>query len=114
MSYARQLGYAVRRVIEQDEATRANLMSELQMTEDELDRLCKGRLMLTFEEQEQVEQLLNMSYDQIMDQSKTQAYQSVVHCMTPFSDPENLDIIMDFIDAYIDAKEILQEKVLPS
>ena len=37
----------------------------------------------------------------------TDAYQSVVHCMTPFSDTRNLDTIMDFIDAYIDAKEAL-------
>jgi hypothetical protein len=114
MSYARQLGYEVRRMIEQDEPKKAKLMSELRMTEDELDRLCKGRLMLTFEEQDRVERLLNMSYDQIMEQGNTLAYQSVVHCMTPFSNPKNLDIIMDFIDAYIDAKEILQKNVLPS
>lgn len=114
MSYARQLGYEVMRAIEQDNMYKEKLMSELRMTEDELDRLCTGRLMLTFEEQDKVEKLLNVSYDQIMGQSNTLAYQSVVHCMTPFSNPKNLDIIMDFIDAYIDAKEILEKQVLPS
>ena len=99
-------------MIEQDEMKKAKLMSELKMTEDELDRLCTGRLMLTFEEQDKVENLLNMSYDQIMEQGNTLAYQSVVHCMTSFSNLQNLDIIMDFIDAYIDAKEILQKKAL--
>lgn len=42
MSYTRQLGYEIKRMIEQDEMKKAKLMSELKMTEDELDRLCTG------------------------------------------------------------------------
>lgn len=109
MSYARQLGYEVKRAIEQDEAQKVKLMSALRMTEEELDRLCVGRLVLTFNEQDEVEKLLNLSHDQIMEWYNTPAYRSVVHCINPFSVPKNLDVIMDFIDAYIDAEECLTD-----
>lgn len=107
MSYTRQTGYLVSRAIEQHSEKRDQLLAVLGMTPEELNRLCVGRMILSFEEQDKVAEILGMSPQEFLNQSDATAYQSVVHCMTPFSNPQNLDTIMDFIDAYIDAKEIL-------
>lgn len=106
MSYTRQVGYLVNQAIEREANKKEQLLSALNMTPDELNRLCVGRLIPTLAEEDKLAEILGLpilaqpNYD-------ADAYQSVVHCMTPFSDTHNLDTIMDFIDAYIDAKEAL-------
>lgn len=107
MSYARQVGYLVSRAIEQDSEKKRQLLSALDMTPDELDKLCVGRLFLSFEEEEKLAEILGMEIPNQLNYDDAAAYQSVIHCMTAFSNPHNLDVIMDFIDSYIDAKEAL-------
>lgn len=106
MSYTRQVGYLVSQAMEREPKTRERFLSAMDMTPEELDRLCTGRLIPTLAEEDKLAEILGFP---ILAQSgqDTEAYQSVVHCMTPFSDTRNLDTIMDFIDAYIDAKEAL-------
>lgn len=106
MSYTRQVGYLVSQAMEREPKTRERFLSAMDMTPEELDRLRTGRLIPTLAEEDKLAEILGFP---ILAQSgyDTDAYQSVFHCMTPFSDTRNLDTIMDFIDAYIDAKEAL-------
>ena len=106
MSYTRQVGYLVSQAVEQDLEKKQQLLSALNMTPDELDKLCVGRLILSFEEEDQLAEILGIEIPNQLNYDAN-AYQSVIHCMTAFSNPHNLDIIMDFIDSYIDAKEAL-------
>ena len=106
MSYTRQIGYLVSRAIEQDPAKKDQFLSVLNMTPEDLDNLCVGRLIPTLTEEDKIVEILGLHIPN-RAQYDADAYQSVVHCMTPFSDTHNLDTIMDFIDAYIDAKETL-------
>ena len=106
MSYTRQVGYLVGQAIEQEPEKKQLLLSSLNMTLGELERLCVGRLFLSFEEEDRLAETLGITLPSQANYD-TVAYQSVVHCMTPFSDPHNLDTIMDFIDSYIDAEEAL-------
>ena len=106
MSYTRQVGYLVSQAVEQDLEKKQQLLSALNMTPDDLDKLCVGRLILSFEEEDQLAEILGIEIPNQLNYDAN-AYQSVIHCMTAFSNPHNLDIIMDFIDSYIDAKEAL-------
>ena len=109
MSHTRQIGYLVSQAIEQNAEKKDQLLAALNLTSSEFDRLCTGRLMLTFEEQDLIADFLKSSNHGLTQQNNA-AYQSVVHCMTPFSNPENLDVIMDLIDAYIDVKEVISQQ----
>jgi len=105
MSYTRNVGYLISGAVERQPEKKTQLLSALDLSSEEFDRLCAGRLVLTFEEQDKVSEILGLTPQELLNQSDSAAYQSVVHCMTPFSNPRNLDVVMDFIDAYIDAKE---------
>ena len=107
MSYTRQVGYLVSQAVEQNLEKKQLLLSALDMTPSELDKLCVGRLILSYEEEDKLAEILDINIPNQLNYDDANAYQSVIHCMTVFSNPQNLDTIMDFIDSYIDAKEAL-------
>lgn len=110
MSYMRQIGYLVREALNEHPEKKPLLLHELNISELDLQKLCVGRLFLSLKEQSVITHVLGISMEDMLSEDTARRkglYQNVVHCMTPFSNRENLDQILDLFDAYIDAKEAL-------
>lgn len=106
MSYARERGFAIRQASDSEEKRR-KLCEELGLSPYELKRLFAGRLFLTGSGLRKAAEICRVPVEKLVH-TDTPAYDAkVVHCMTEFKDRENREMILDLIDAYIDAKEAL-------
>lgn len=104
MSYTRQIGYLVDMRTAETPELDSKIKNELRLTDRDFLNLCAGRLFLTCRQQESLFSMLNVSFEEVQNPA-VDAYTSRVHCMTAFSDTKNLDLVLDLIDAYVDAKE---------
>lgn len=104
MSYTRQIGYLVGMRTTETPGLDSKIKSALCLTDKDFLNLCAGRMFLTCKQQESLFSLLNVSFEEVRN-PVTATYLSRVHCMSTFSNTKNLDLILDLIDAYIDAKE---------
>lgn len=106
MSYAREMGFAVRQASESEE-TKRKLREGLGFSQQQLEKLYKGRLFLTGPGLLKAAEICGVPAETLVN-SDTAAYDAeVVHCMSEFKDRGNREMILDLIDAYIDAKEAL-------
>lgn len=109
MSFAREIGFAVQRA-STDHGVKDRLCEELGLTPQELKKLYKGRLFLTGTDLDKLVVLCGVQPETLVDADPTEYDAQVVHCMTEFKNRENREMILDLIDAYIDAKEALARK----
>lgn len=106
MSYAREIGFAIRQASKSEE-TQRKLREELGLTRQELAKLYAGRLFLTGPALSKAARICQVPADSLVNADVTAYDAKVVHCMSEFKDRENREMILDLIDAYIDAKEAL-------
>lgn len=104
MSYTRQIGYLVDKKTHKTPVLREQIKGTLGLTDNEMLRLNAGRLFLNCQQQETLFSLLNVSLADVLS-PKEDIYSQRVHCMSAFSNTGNLDLVLDLIDAFIDAKE---------
>lgn len=107
MSHARELGFTIQQLASQDPSRDAELRNQLHLTELELKKLYAGRLLLTNADLNVVAQICGVKAQELMDADSTEYEKQVVHCMSEFQNRENREMILDLIDAYIDAREAL-------
>lgn len=110
MSFVRKIGFAIQQA-SGDQETSARLCAELGISKQELQKLYKGRLFLTGADLDKVAEVCGISVEALMDTDSTDYDAQVVHCMTKFQNCENREMILDLIDAYIDAKEALATRI---
>lgn len=104
MSYAREIGFAIQQA---SKYHKEELCNTLGITPQELKKLYRGRLFLTGSELEKVAEVCGVSAESLVEAEPAQYDAQVVDCMSDFDDRENREMILDLIDAYIDAKEAL-------
>lgn len=102
MSYARELGFAIQQVSKQPE-TQQEICTALHISAHELGKLYAGRLFLTVSDLGKVADACSVSTDM---QIKAIPNEYNAH-IGKFTDLKDREMILDLIDAYIDAKEIL-------
>lgn len=107
MSYAREIGFAVQQASKDHEN---EIISTLGITQHELKKLYKGRLLLTGADLKKIATVCNVALENLVNVDATQYDAQAVHCMSDFDNRENRETILDLIDAYIDAKEALDKK----
>ena len=106
MSYARETGFAIQQASENQEVRDA-LCHKLGISKQELAKLFAGRLFLTGADLDTVAEICGASARDLVNPDPTLYDARVVDCMTPFSCRENREMVLDLINAYIDAKEAL-------
>lgn len=109
MSFARELGFAIQQASKNREAGQ-KICEQLGITEQELRKLYKGRLFLSSSDLGKVAELCEVPLEELINNDSSDYDMQVVHCMTEFKNSENREMILDLIDAYIDAKEGLWKK----
>lgn len=109
MSYTREMGFAIQQA-SKAHGVEDRLSETLAITSQEVQKLFKGRLFLTGSDLEKVSALCGVSAESLVNPDLIDYDAQVVHCMTEFKDRKNREMILDLIDAYIDAKEALAKK----
>ena len=102
MIFARQLGYAVQQVAVNHEL---EICQCLGLTKHELNKLYKGRLFLTCVDLAKISDICGVSLESLVIDTPL-GYQNEA-AQLGFDNLANYEIILDLVDAYIDAKEIL-------
>lgn len=109
MSYARELGYTIHQAIAGDAHRENEIRSALGLSEHEAQRLYSGRLFLNSADIRKVAGILNIPAMDLVDLDTSEYDKNVVHCMTPFKDRNNREMILNLINSYIDIKEALDD-----
>lgn len=107
MSYTRQIGYVLNNLIKNGVCTRSELKKVLHLSDFETDKLISGRLFLSMKDIRIISHLCNVNILQCVKQHKNDYYDYVVNCTThKFTNKNNMDLILSYIDSYIDLKEL--------
>ena len=109
MSYARELGYTIHQAIAGDAHRENEIRSALGLSEYEAQRLYSGRLFLNSADIRKVAGILNIPAMDLVNIDTSEYDKNVVHCMTPFKDRNNREMILNLINSYIDIKEALDD-----
>ena len=104
MSYARVIGFAIQQASTHHEEKLCNVLG---ITPQELKKLYKGRLFVTGSDLEKIAEVCGVSVESLVEADPAAYDAQVVDCMSDFDNRENREMILDLIDAYIDAKEAL-------
>lgn len=105
MSYARELGFAIKELASENPSVMQSLQSELSISKKELEKVFSGRLYLNSSDLRKVSNVCQVTPKMLMNADKAAYNSRVVHCMSEFRNSENREMILDLIDAYIDARE---------
>jgi len=103
----RKMGLSIK---QHAEKTDQSFIAEvLNCTKEQISDLFTGRYFLSFEQMEKLATLLKVQPDVFFEDDDVYYNSNVVHCMKPFSNNENREKILDFIDIYIDAYQAVRE-----
>lgn len=105
MNKIRSIGYTIDCLLDDNKELREPLKVKLNISENELKRICAGRLTLSPNALRTVSDTLNYPFKDLLMSSNTDLYQRRLNCRTSFSNRENCDKILDIIDSFIDIKE---------
>ena len=101
----RRFGNMVQKLMEERSYSNDQLAQTLQLDESEIRMLYKGRLYLSLVQLDVLAEFLNADIDVLMAGDNSYYEQNIVHCMTPFTNEDNREKILDFIDTYLDIYE---------
>lgn len=107
---AREIGFSIRRLAEGNQETEQRLMDALGLTLFGLQKLYAGRVSLTEADLQKAADACGVELQGLSDVDREAYDKEVVHCMSPFQNRENREMILDLIFDYIDAREALMKK----
>lgn len=107
MNKIRSIGYTIDCLLDDNKELRDPLKVKLNISENELQRICAGRLTLSPNALHTVSDTLKYPFKDLIMSSNTDLYQRRLNCRTSFSNLDNCDKILDIIDSFIDIKESL-------
>lgn len=109
MSHARELGFAIHQRAAGNQERERQIREALDITPHELEKLYAGRLFLTGSDLRRVATICGAEPRELTEASREEYDENVVRYMTVSQKRENREKILDLIDAYIDAREALEE-----
>ena len=104
MKYCRSIGNNIYNIMEQKSISVETLSEETGFSENDIERIFNGRLILSYKDLEAICSVLDIN---IEDTLKVSDENSFVHCNGEFKDIENREKILDIIDSYIDVVEMV-------
>ena len=90
---------------EEGSFTNEQIARALELEEPEIRMLYKGKLYLTLEQLDALTAFLGEDLDTLLAGNSEYYEKRIVHCMTAFTDGDNREMILDFIDSYLDIYE---------
>ena len=106
MSYMREVGFAIKQLTNACSEREKQIQNSLGLSDFEMQKLYAGRLFLTMADMRKISEFCSVSFAQLVKPDKNAYNNGIVHCMSEFTSNDNREKILDFIDAYIDAKEL--------
>lgn len=106
MSYMREVGFTIKQLTNACPEREIRIRNSLGLSEFEMQKLYAGRLFLTMADMRKISEVCSVSFAQLANPDKKTYNNEIVHCMSEFTSNDNREKILDFIDAYIDAKEL--------
>jgi len=101
----RRFGNMIQKLAEDRSITNQQIAHALQIEEPEVCMLYKGKLYLSLEQIDALTSFLEVDLGTLLAGDSEYYEKNIVHCMTAFTDGENREMILDFIDAYLDIYE---------
>jgi len=102
MHAMRKFGNMIQMRMEERHYTNEELAHALQLEEHEVRMLYKGRLYLSLDQLNDLSAFLKDDIDTLMAGNDEYYDKKMVHCMTSFTNVDNREKILDFIDSYLD------------
>lgn len=109
MSHARELGFAIHELVQNNPEIERRLEKELDISSHELQKIYAGRLFLTGTDLQKIAGVCDTNLQALLAADRKVYDEKVVHYMTAFRNRENREKILDLIDAYIDVCEELED-----
>ena len=104
MSYLRGLGKMIKtRMSEQGKSIQL-LAKESGYSIKDIGKIFDGRLFLSPKQIEEIANVLELNVDEIINCTDVDP----IECMGEFTKEENKDMLLDYIDRYVDLKEVTQ------
>lgn len=98
------IGNNIHSLMEQNGITVKHLSERTGFSEDDVQKIFNGRLILSPNDFNDISKALNVGIDKVMLKSDEDCF---VHCMHDFTNVENREMILDLMDAYIDVIEMI-------
>ena len=101
----RKIGNGIRRLAEEQHVANSKICELLRITDAQLERVYFGRTVLQFEHLKTLAKLFNVQVHDLLHPDEEYYQKHIVHCMTDFDNPNNLEDILNLVDGYIDVVE---------
>lgn len=105
MSYLRGLGRMIKSKVSKQGKDIKSLAKESGFSITDIGKIFDGRLFLSPKQIEEIASILELSIDEMINCSDIDP----IECMGKFTKEENKDMILDYIDRYVDLKEATQK-----
>lgn len=105
MSYLRGLGKMIKTRISEQGKSIQLLAKESGYSIKDIGKIFDGRLFLSPKQIEEIANVLELNVDEIINCTDVDP----IECMGEFTKEENKDMLLDYIDRYVDLKEATQQ-----
>ncbi len=102
MKEIRVVGFSIENAVKENKIDSDRLADELGCGKFDLQKIFKGRKILTFPQLEMIARFIGMNVDGLLNNLNNAYEQKVVHCMTDFTDCKNREFILDDIYDFMD------------
>lgn len=107
MDKARMLGHNIALIMKEKNIDANHLAEQTGFKSVELIKMLDARIVLMPKVIEKVAAALKVNPSEFFKKRESNEYKCFAECMTDFDNPDNMDKILDIIDAYCDLKEVL-------
>lgn len=108
MKEIRVVGFSIENAVKENKIDSDKLANELGCEDYDLQKIFKGRKILTFPQLEMVAGFIGTKVDSFLNDQNDAYEQEVVHCMTGFTDYKNRETILDDIYDFMDLCDIVR------
>ena len=109
MQSARIFGIYVNFLAEENHLSHSDLSRVLGCSDLQLNALLKGRAYASFDQVRLLAELFHTTVERLLSGDPQRYNATVVHCMNDFHNPENREMILDFIDDYVDVVDTVKQ-----
>ncbi len=109
MREERILGNNIQLLLNERNLKHSDMASSLGYDENDVNRICEGRVFLAMNEIEDIAEYLHVNSEELLKRKDDEAYEKAgcIHYNHPFKSEKELDKIMDLFDLVCDVEEVL-------
>ncbi|MCF0237032.1 MAG: helix-turn-helix domain-containing protein [Sphaerochaetaceae bacterium] len=107
MAELRQIGYQVYKYLKDYDISYSQVANTIGVSEHAVKNIVDGRYYLTMDELKAIAKIKDYDVNKFFEYEPSCNYPGLVHCMSSFSDSENCDKILDYIDLIASLEETI-------